>query len=225
MKTLDIAPVKKLSLEAQTTIALRDAIVNGSISPGSRLTEIQISKQMDLSRATVRTAFNQLAKEGLLSLIPYSGWSVVTLTAHDAWELYTLRSSVERLAAQLVAENLDKIKADEVIKAFNNLSKECLDGDVHRVSDADYSFHKTIVTLAQHTRLETQYTLIEQQIRMYLRSSNALIIELSEIISQHSPIVDAILSKNISLAGRLSEQHNLTEGKKLLAHLKIQSDK
>ncbi len=221
MKPLDIAPVTKMSLEAQATVALRNSIVNGAIPAGSRLTEVQISEQMDLSRATVRTAFGQLAKEGLLRLVPYSGWSVVTLTVQDAWELYTLRSSVERLAAQLVAKNLDETKAGKIREIFSQLGEECKTGNVDRVSDADYAFHKTIVELAAHSRLAAQYVLIEQQIRMYLRSSNALILELSEVLDQHRPIVDALLAADPESAGTLSEQHNLSEGEKLLAHLKV----
>lgn len=208
-----------MSLEAQITIALRDSIINGAIAPGSRITEMRIAEQMDLSRATVRTAFLQLAKEGLLVLVPYSGWSVVSLTVTDAWELYTLRSAVERLAAQLVAGSSDTDKTP-LDKAYADLVSECGRGEVARVSDADYALHKTIVGLADHARLATQYGLIEQQIRMYIRSSNALIVDLANVIGQHEPIVAAILSGDIEAAGRLSEDHNRSEGEKLMAHLR-----
>jgi len=219
VKPLDIAPVTKMSLEAQITIALRDSIINGAIAPGSRITEMQIAEQLDLSRATVRTAFLQLAKEGLLTLVPYSGWSVVSLTVKDAWELYTLRSAVERLAAMLVAGSADTDRTP-LEEAYADLVAECRRGDVAGVSDADYALHKTIVGLADHARLATQYGLIEQQIRMYIRSSNALIVDLANVIGQHEPIVDAILSGDAEAAGRLSEEHNRSEGEKLIAHIR-----
>jgi DNA-binding GntR family transcriptional regulator len=54
---------------------------------------------------------------------------------------------------------------------------------------------------------------------MYIRSSNALIENASVIVDQHAPIVDAILSGDVERSGKLSEQHNLDEGKKLADRL------
>jgi len=73
MGRLRIPPVVKMPAEAQATDTLRDSIVNGTIPAGARVTEIQIAQQLNLSRATIRTALHQLAKEGLLNLVPYTG--------------------------------------------------------------------------------------------------------------------------------------------------------
>ena len=220
MGRLTIPPIVKMPVEAQATDALRDSIVNGTITAGARITEIQISQQLNLSRATIRTALHQLAKEGLLNLVPYTGWTVLSLTSRDVWELYTLRSAVERLAAQLVAGSINSSKSSRLKWAFDGLAKECKRGSPGRIAEADFALHKTIIQMADHTRLASQYALIEQQIRMYIRSSDALISEISTIIDQHQPIVDSILAGDVGASGHLSEQHNLTEGKKLSDHLK-----
>jgi DNA-binding GntR family transcriptional regulator len=220
MSRLNIPRVVKMPIEVQATDALRDSIVTGAIPAGERITEIQIADQMNLSRATVRTALHQLAKEGLLILVPYTGWTVISLSAQDVWELYTLRSAIERLAAQLVAASIDSTKSERLNAAFDRLVKECKRGDTNRIAEVDFALHKTIIQLANHARLASQYALIEQQIRMYIRSSDALIPAVRKIIDQHRPIVDAILAGDAEAGGRLSEQHNLTEGEKLSAHLK-----
>jgi DNA-binding GntR family transcriptional regulator len=220
LSRLKIPRVVKMPIEVQATDALRDSIVSGAIPPGERITEIQISEQMNLSRATVRTALHQLAKEGLLTLVPYTGWSVISLTAQDVWELYTLRSAVERLAAQLVAATINPVKAARLDEAFGKLVEECRRGEAVRIAEADFGLHKTIIGLAEHTRLAAQYKLIEQQTRMYIRSSDALVPAARKIIDQHRPIVEAIRSGDAGEGGRLSEEHNLVEGKKLSAHIK-----
>jgi DNA-binding GntR family transcriptional regulator len=219
MPRLDIARVVKMPVEVQATDALRDSIVSGAIPPSARITEIQISSQMNLSRATVRTALHQLAKEGLLTRIPYTGWTVISLTSHDARELYTLRSAVERLAAQLVARSISPVKAARLTAAFQALVKQCEIGTEGQIAEADFAFHKTIIALSEHARLAYQYSLIEQQTRMYIRSSDALIPAGRLIIDQHRPILDAILAGDAETAGRLSEQHDSSEGEKLSAHL------
>lgn len=220
MARLKIPRVVKMPIEVQATDALRDSIVSGAIPAGERITEIQVSQQMNLSRATVRTALHQLAKEGLLTLVPYTGWTVVSLSAQDVWELYTLRSAVERLAAQLVASTITPAKIARLDDAFAALIQECKRGTPSRIAEADFGLHKTIIVLADHSRLASQYGLIEQQTRMYIRSSDALIPSARKIIDQHRPIVEAIRAGDAEAGGKLSEQHNLTEGEKLSAHLK-----
>lgn len=219
MARLTIPPVVKMPVEAQATDRLRDAIVDGTIPAGARITEIKLSQQLNLSRATIRTALHQLAKEGLLNLVRYTGWTVLSLSPRDVWELYTLRSAIERLAAQLVAGSTNSAKASRLNWAFEGLVKECKRGEPARIAEADFALHKTIIQMADHARLASQYALIEQQIRMYIRSSDALISDISTIIDQHRPIVDSILAGDIEASGHLSEQHNLTEGKKLSDHL------
>ncbi|MBO9102025.1 MULTISPECIES: GntR family transcriptional regulator [unclassified Rhizobium] len=224
MALRSISPIVKMPIEVQATDALRDAIVNGGIAPGERITELQLSEEMGLSRATLRSALHQLAKEGLMTLIPYTGWSVISMTSVDVWELYTLRSAVERLAAQLVARAIDDRGTNVVQTAFASLVTACETANGSAIAAADFALHKAIIELTGHHRLIAQYGLIEQQIRISIRSSDALIASGHEIIEQHRPIVDAILGKNPELAGALSEQHNLTEGQKLSDHLRSREE-
>ena len=219
MAQLKIPRIVKMPVEVQATEALRDSIVKGVIPAGERITEIQLSQQMNLSRATIRTALHQLAKEGLLTQIPYTGWSVVSLSAQDVWELYTLRAAVERLAAELAASTMTAEKIGRLDAAFERLVSECEQGKSDALAEADFALHKTIVALAEHGRLASHYATIEQQTRMYIRSSDALVTTPDEIIAQHRPFYEAIRAGDSETAGRLSEQHNLSEGRKLMEHL------
>jgi DNA-binding GntR family transcriptional regulator len=220
VKRFDIRPVVKMPVEVQAANALRESIVTGLIAPGTRLIEIALSQEMKLSRATVRAALHQLAAEGLIGLVSYTGWTVVPLTANDVWELYTLRSGLERIAGQLAARSRRTEKTEILGQAFDSLVRECGRGDPTRIAEADFALHKTIIQLIGHRRLESQYRLLEQQIRMYIRSSDALVGKPAIIVDQHRPIVKAILAGDVEKAGRLSEEHNLSEGKKLSDHLK-----
>lgn len=223
MKRNMIAPIVKMPAEAQAADALRESIVTGVIAPGSRITEFNLAGQMNLSRATVRAALHELSKEGLIVLQPYTGWKVVALNARDVWELYTLRSAVERLAGRLVASRLAKAASESTAKTlqrvFDELAGACIAGDDNAIAEADFAFHKSIILQADHVRLAAQYSLIEQQIRMYIRSSDELIDQPRQIIEQHQPILNAILAGDVDEAGRLSEAHNLGEGEKLSTYL------
>ncbi|NKC49794.1 GntR family transcriptional regulator [Ochrobactrum anthropi ATCC 49188] len=210
--------IEKMPADVRALGVLRSQIVDGSIRPGSRLTEVQLSEGMGLSRATVRTALHQLGKEGLVSLVPYTGWTVVELTHQDVWELYTLRGAIERLAAQFAATNADNEAMSRIEAAFDRL-KNTVTESSETIAEADFGFHKSIIDESGHSRLKQQYKLIEQQIRVFIRSSNLLIEDPLEIIVQHEPIWNAIRERDSVLAGTLAEQHNITEGQKLTGSL------
>ena len=99
-----LRPIRKKSAEVEAADALRNHVVGGSARPGERLTEARLSEALGLSRTTIRTALHQLANEGLVVQVPYTGWAVTSLSSADAWELYTLRGSLEALAARLLTE-------------------------------------------------------------------------------------------------------------------------
>lgn len=220
MKNLAIPQIAKMPIEAQATDALREAIIHGVLHQGERIKEVDLSRHMNLSRATLRSALLQIAKEGLVIQIPYTGWQVISMNYRDVWELFTLRSSVERLAARILAETITTSGTAALQKAYAHLHAECLRGNAKKIAAADFALHKTIIDLTEHGRLISQYSLIEQQVRICIRSSDALIFDVNEIIEQHRPIVAAIINHEIDLAGDLSEQHNISEGIKLAEHMR-----
>lgn len=219
MTSLGIAPVSRKSIETQATDALRDAIVAGHLAPGSRITESQLAKEMSLSRASVRSALQQLQKDGLTTLIPYTGWTIVSLSANDVWELYTLRSGMERLAARMLAESADAGRKKAFKRAFDVLIRACESGNQANIAEADFGLHKSLIEQSGHGRLAIQYETIERQIRMCIRSSDALLESPAAILEQHRPLVDAILAGHSEDAAAIAESHNLTEGAKLREHL------
>lgn len=219
----NLQPVIKRTAESLAIAALRAHLLSGAVAPGQRLTETSVAERLRVSRATVRTALHQLSAEGLVDQIPYTGWEVPPLTSHDAWELYTLRSSLEALAARLVANRRGSQVETTIQDAMTTLERACKASDHAAIADADFGLHMTIIGLAQHGRLLDQYRLIEQQTRFYIRSSDALIAEPKEILAQHIPIVAAILAGRGGEAAKLSEKHNVEEGEKLVTHLKSKS--
>lgn len=219
MPKLNVEKVVKIPAELKAADVLRQAIVDGVIAPGSRITEGELSEQMQLSRATIRSALHQLAGEGLTSLKRYAGWSVVELSASDVWELYTVRSTMERLAGRLVAGSIDESKSNAVNRALLALERQCKTANWIKIADADFEFHKQIIALSANGRLIAQYALLESQVRMYIRSLDPLFTDPATIVEQHAKIATAICGGEILRAGDLSEEHNLVDGEILARHL------
>jgi len=206
------------SLDLQAADVLREEILNGTFPPGSRLLEIELSERLNLSRGTIRSALQQLTYEGLVVQFPYRGCIVAALNSRDAWELYTLRSALESLAAGLVAQTMTSDKAESLQNALQQLTQAAQQSNWKAVLDADFTLHKTIIQLSEHRRLQEQYQIVEHQIRFLIASCNALNPDLNRIIIQHEELIQAICSADIVVAEKIAKEHN-SEGSVLIEHL------
>jgi DNA-binding GntR family transcriptional regulator len=214
-----LKPIQKRSAEAQATEALRDLILRGGARPGSRLTEIGLSQQLSLSRATIRTALHQLANEGLVVQVPYTDWQVASLSGADAWELYTLRASLEALGIRLAVGALTQEREQMIAAALDALVAACRTGDRAAVADQDLGLHSTIVELSGHRRLREHHRLVRQQIRLYIAWSDALMPDVDAIIETHRWLVDAMLQRDAERAASLAHDHCESAGRILAEFL------
>lgn len=216
---MTMTAIPKKSLDLHAADALREQITSGKIRPGSRMTETKLSQSLGLSRGTVRSALHRLAAEGLVDQTPYTGWQVSELTARDAWELYTLRCSLEGMAARLSAKRSGDHQQVSLLRALEMLRLACVSNDRDAVTAADVDLHAAIVVASGHRRLLGQYNWVELQVRTIVSSSNALAGSFTEIFEQHCPIVTAIVDGDGDRAEAAVRWHLLTEGKSLVDHL------
>lgn len=212
------------SLDVQAAEVLREQILTGVLAPRSRLLETELSERFSLSRGTIRSALQQLTHEGLVVQSPYRGCAVCSLSAKDAWELYTLRQALESLAARLAAETRTSTTSQLLENALQKILAATASGNWSQVADADFGLHQTIIQSTQHRRLQQQYRIVEQQIRLYIISCNALNPDLAQIAEAHQQLVAAIVSGDASLAEQLAKDHNV-EGLMLVEHLQKVEDK
>lgn len=212
--------IVKRSAEAQAISILREHILHGTVAPGARLTEMELAGDLKVARATVRTALHHLAQEGIVVQTPYTGWAVADLSSVDAWELCTLRAALESLAARLAAQTSTELGQRRLATAMANLERASGTGALAAMAEADFALHQTIVAASGHRRLAEQYRIVEQQVRLYIASSDALVPSGEELVEQHRPLVAAILAGDADGAAELAETHNLSEGEKLVAHLR-----
>ena len=214
-----LKPIQKRSAEVQATDALREQILRGGARPGSRLTEIGLSQQLGLSRSTIRTALQRLANEGLVVQEPYTDWQVASLSGADAWELYTLRASLEALGTGLAVATLTQDGEQMIVAALDALVQACRTGDRVAIADQDLGFHSTIVEISGHRRLRDHYRLVRQQIRLYIAWSDAIMPDVDAIIETHRWLADAILQRDADRAATLARDHCESAGRILAEFL------
>jgi DNA-binding GntR family transcriptional regulator len=100
-----LEPLRRDSIPDRIATQLRSGIVTGRLPPGQALREVEIARQLGVSRRPVREAFQRLIQEGLLEAHPARGVFVPQRTADDIADLYLARGAVETTAAQLLTRS------------------------------------------------------------------------------------------------------------------------
>ncbi|WP_022872736.1 GntR family transcriptional regulator [Nesterenkonia alba] len=129
---------------------LRQAIAEGQILPGQKLPEVLICEGIDVSRHTLRSAFQILAAEGLVDRVPNRGVFVHQPTVEDIRELYRVRRIIETgavRAVELTDETLDELRS---IVTRARAARDA--GEVTAMAQANQEFHRTLISAA-HSQL------------------------------------------------------------------------
>jgi DNA-binding GntR family transcriptional regulator len=92
-------------LAEKTYRALREAIERGTLKPGQRIREAEISRWLSVSRTPVREGLRRLQSEGLVDHAAGLGLSVASHDLAAISELYDFREALEGTAAALAAQH------------------------------------------------------------------------------------------------------------------------
>jgi len=138
------------------------------LKPGTRLNLNQLSKDLEVSRTTVRDAVLSLVDEHLIEKTSDNKFIVSELKTTEVANLYASRRVIECGAAEILCE----VITDGGIQVFNSLltrMEEAMHAsDFDTFSKLDLAFHRNIVTQCNNEFLISMYQNIVDQIRCYL---------------------------------------------------------
>ena len=115
--------VTPLTVQRQTVVKLRDAILSGHFKPGERLVEAGLCAMMNVSRTSIREALRRIEAEKLIVIVPNKGPSVAEITWEEAEEIYHVRAMLEAEAAALFARRATAADVKKMRKALAVFTK------------------------------------------------------------------------------------------------------
>lgn len=189
---------------------LRNAIYSGGLPTGSPLREVEISRQLGVSRSPLREAAQRLVQEGLLTAIPGQGLRVASVGEDRLADLFEARIAVESHAARLLIRNNDDGALTKVKAAFDQLSEAVKGTDARAIGDADLDFHFALVDGAGNARLTRYMSTLVVETRLASFSSQDGYVVRREITPTHRAIMAALESGDVEAATAAIAQH-LTE--------------
>ncbi len=153
----------RASTAGRVADVLRTRITEGSLAPGTRLSEEDIGAALGVSRNTLREAFRLLGHERLLVHEFNRGVFVGKLTVEDVHDLYQLRRILECGAVRRAAERYapDELGTDRWTRLLEPARDAVEEGEAAAargqwvaVGTANMHFHQAVSALAESPRVD-----------------------------------------------------------------------
>jgi len=147
---------------------LKNAIIDQTIEPGSRLVESKIAQMLGISRTPLREALHKLEREDWIEKISSGGFRVVTLTRDDIEQTFGIRSVLEAYAARLAAENCresDLIPLEKKMKEYQKCLE--LNKDRDKLQKINTQFHDILYDLSKSPKLIKMINQLRAQISRF----------------------------------------------------------
>lgn len=211
----------------RVALALQEEILAGRLAPGSRLGEVALAERFEVSRGPVRSALNQLADAGIVTIVPNSGARVREMGREDARALYEVRAALEAEAARLAAGQADARSGETLTQLLGQHAQEISSHPqgAYLQGPGDRDFHIVIARLSGNplilrylTReLYPQLSLLRVKHRNVTGRGQAALLE-------HRRIAEAIACGDGEVAALLMRRHIRASWEALGAQLAAPSE-
>ena len=190
MTTMQNTFTRKLSHTRRTTSddifdEIHNAINKLQIRPGTKLSEVEIARQFDVSRQPVREAFIRLSNMGLLMIRPQRATIVRKISLSEVANARFVRLSIELEVARQAILNFESAHEASFEHNLELQRQMVISGDVAKFSDLDARFHELFCLVAgvpeAFSAIEEQMSKVDRLCVLSLADLN----ECKEVYEEH----------------------------------------
>ncbi|MGE3804608.1 MAG: GntR family transcriptional regulator [Gemmataceae bacterium] len=186
---------------------LLDAILSGRLCAGSVVSEVALSKQLEVSRTPVHDALRQLSKDGLIEQRANHRAVIATFAREDVHDVFEMRKILEGEAAYRAATRLDRPELARLRSEGDNLARSRKRPDwVERWADFDEDFHTSVARASGSKRLYQDII----RYRMLHRGFNLLTTTvecLKQALDEHFCILESLENRKADEARQRMVSH------------------
>jgi DNA-binding GntR family transcriptional regulator len=196
-----------LSLKDQAYLAIKDAILTLKLRPGDALVENDLAEQLGISKTPVRTALQELEREGLVTKVLYKGTYVREITPRDVREIFQLRAVLEGMAARLAVPTLEESDLALARESLHLMETALEAGDRSRASQSGARLHALLLHKADNERLHLIWKNLDDQTERFRLMSDRISGRLEKSVGEHRRIVEALEQRDPELAELRMREH------------------
>ncbi len=202
--------IQAVSLRQQVVEQIRTAIIEGRLKPNDHIVESSLTQQLGVSRTPVREALILLEQDGLVVSFSNRGSFVRNFTAQDVADIFSMRTSLENFAGELIIEQFAEEDYHHLEDLIARQRSAIAESDYKVVRSLDMSFHQYIVNRGNHGLLIRNWQQIVAQIAavLYLRAEAVPDYDEYLAIRDHTAIVQTYRQRDLSALIALNRQIN-----------------
>lgn len=193
-----VMPISSLTRREAVLNELRRAILAGELASGARLKEVQLARDLRVSRPTVREAIYQLIHEGLLTQEDYKGVSVAGIDAAAVSDIAVVRTALETIAAKEVAADKSGRSQQFLRQAWQEYQQAAQSGEPGRENEAHLKLHQAIWIASGNSMLQRIWPIISAAINLAISRDQAIRADSYRNPDLHQQLVAVILSNRAS---------------------------
>ncbi|MFG1608017.1 GntR family transcriptional regulator [Actinoplanes sp. NPDC049265] len=178
---------------------LRDRILDGTLRPGSKLSQVTLSQQLGVSRTPLREVLRLLQTEGLVAVEPNQRTRVAELDPEELDEVYGSRILLEVLGITLTLDRFDAERRRTAQKQLKTMRACAKRGDIEGWIEVHADFHRTLTAGAGDT-LQRQLRLHADRAARYIRIYQAAEPRTWDAAGdrEHTEILDALIERRLN---------------------------
>ena len=193
--------IRAVNLREQVAEQIRIAIIEGRLKPNDHIVETALCEQLGVSRTPVREALIILERESLVVSIPNRGSFVRAFTPEDVSVLFSMRTTLENFAAELIIDKLTEKDYQALRTLVKRQRFQIEQGDFKLVRSTDMAFHQYLIDASSHPHLIRNWQEIVAQIAavLYLRAEAQPDYDEYLAIQDHESIIAAYEAHDLEL--------------------------
>jgi len=198
---------------------LKKAIYSGYLSPGVRLVESTLAKELNVGRTPLREAIKKLGAEGLLEILPNKGATVTRLSPEDVEEMYLIGGVLEGIAAATAVERLESEDIRKLKDFHTQMKDEKLQKNYVEWMSVNYRFHHIYLKAYDKPVLLRKIKEVESSLPLYWYMGCSLPGLLETSVKKHQEMINAFEGRDAESVRRIIEEHLVIIGRRLREHL------
>lgn len=212
-----MAGIKKRTYSEQVADYIKQSILEGELSPGDQVKEVELAEKLGISRAPIREAMQILSREGLIKSEPQKGKHVSALTAKQIKDSYFTGGVLEAAAvteALSLYTDEDISKLERIVEGMRQVAES--GADQTSLADLDNTFHNILFSRIDNELLIELCRRSCQGISKFLLYKYWINLYSPQLVyERHLEILEALKTGKPSKVEKTIRKHYTDSGKRM----------
>jgi DNA-binding GntR family transcriptional regulator len=186
---------------------LYEDITGGRLQPNERLIELDLARELGISRAAVRNALIRLEQEGLVKREPNRGARVRLVSEEEAVEILEARTALESVAVRHAASNRTPEDVADLRLILAEMESRLEGGDLLAASDMNGQFHRRLIEMTDHATISKLLRMLNSQMVRFQYRTILIPGRPARSLAEHKAIVEAVEAGDPDAAEKAMRAH------------------